>query len=87
MYVCMYTGIPFGDDDLWGQILWGAAQGEGLVLLLVVLHEGKLLGEPEVDHLQVAIRVHQQILRLQISICYACIKMHAVWQRWHSMHR
>ena len=73
--------LPFGDDNFWGQVLRGAAQGEGLVLLLVVLHERKLLGESEVDHLQVAVRVHEQILRLQISICNAYyVKMHAYIQ-------
>lgn len=62
MYACIVGGglhevvnIPFGDDNLWGQVFGGPTQREGLILLLVVLHKRKLLGESKIDHLQVAV--------------------------------
>lgn len=47
--------VAAGQHQLRREVVWGAAQGEGLVLHDVVLLERDALGEPEVDHLKVNI--------------------------------
>ena len=47
-------------DQLRGQVLRGATQGEGLDSWR------QPLGKPKVSHLQIAIGVQQQILGLQV---------------------
>mmetsp|Transcript_5456 Transcript_5456/g.11302 ORF Transcript_5456/g.11302 Transcript_5456/m.11302 type:complete len:200 (+) Transcript_5456:808-1407(+) len=48
------------EDDLGSEVLWRAAQGPCAVL--------QDLGEPKVDHLDVAILVEEQVFRLEIPI-------------------
>ena len=48
-------------DQLWGQVLRSATQGEGLGTWC------QPLGKTKVCHLEIAIGVQQQILRLQIT--------------------
>ncbi len=49
-------------DDLGSDVLRRAAEGPRLPAEL------QLLGEPEVDQLDVAPRLQQQVLRLQVSV-------------------
>lgn len=55
------AGMASLGDQLWGQVLGSAAQGESLGTGC------QPLGKTKVRHLEVAIRVQQQILRLQIT--------------------
>ena len=50
------------DKDLWCQIVWSTAEGEGL---LVSFDD---LGQTEVGEANVAVFVHQDILWLKISV-------------------
>ena len=57
------AGVSSLGDQLRGEVLWSAAQGEGLDT------RDEPLGKPKVCHLQIAIGVQQQVLGLQISAC------------------
>jgi len=61
-----WSGMPSLGDELRGQILWGPTQGEGLHAWC------QPFGKPKVRHLQVAIGVQQQVLRLQIPAPPSC---------------
>lgn len=52
--------VSLGQDDFWGQILWGTTQRPR-----PSLHSFR---EPEIGNLQVSVVVNQKILRLQISV-------------------
>ena len=52
--------MPDTHDDLWGQVLWRAAQSESSVF--------DLLCEAEVGYFQVAVSCDQQVLWLEVSV-------------------
>ena len=49
-------------DDFWSNIFWSATESPSLAARVDVL------GEAKVDHLDVALLVQKQVLRLEISV-------------------
>mmetsp|Transcript_47753 Transcript_47753/g.83586 ORF Transcript_47753/g.83586 Transcript_47753/m.83586 type:complete len:620 (+) Transcript_47753:167-2026(+) len=65
--------VALGHDDFRSQVLRCAAESVGLVLLHAILQVRELLGETKVNHLQVALAVDQQVLRLKVAVSNALV--------------
>lgn len=57
--------VPLPSDNLRGEILGRAADGESLLLRIF---EDALLREPEISQPHVTITIQQDVLRLEVSV-------------------
>lgn len=68
-------GVTLVMDNLGGQVLWGSAQGVRLLgsAVVAVPPAAEPLREAEIDELDVALAVQQQVLGLEVAVGHAVL--------------